>query len=312
MDGVINVLKPPGMTSHDVVDFVRRTLGVKRAGHTGTLDPGAAGVLPVCVGKATRVSEYLLGSDKAYRAVMVLGVVTDTHDAQGRVEAVHDPSGVTRADVERALGGFRGVIRQVPPMISAGKHAGERLYRLARRGVVVERAPRTVTVMALELVSFQPGPAARAILDIACSKGTYVRTLCHDIGQVLGCGAYLDFLVRTRHGPFVQEEAVTIEELEQAARDGTVARYVLAPGAALAFLPEVTLRPDESRRLALGIAPAPRPLAVLPPEVVAGGRPAGRLVRLSTADGALAALARLYPARGEGGLMGFRLEKVLL
>lgn len=312
MDGVINILKPPGMTSHDVVDLVRRILGVKRAGHTGTLDPGAAGVLPVCVGKATRVSEYLLGSDKGYRAVMVLGVATDSHDAQGRVEAVRDASGVQRSDLERVLEGFRGVIGQVPPMISAGKHEGERLYRLARRGVVVERAPRTITVMALELVSFQPGPRARAVLDIACSKGTYVRTLCHDIGQALGCGAYLDFLVRTRHGPFVQEEAVTLEELEQAAGAGTAGRLMMSPAAALAFLPKVTLRPAEATRLAHGVAPAPRSPAALPAELTAGGRPAGRLVRLCTADGTLAAVARVYPEPGAGGLLGFRLEKVLL
>lgn len=307
MDGVLNLLKPPGMTSHDVVDFVRRTLGVRRAGHTGTLDPGAAGVLPVCVGRSTRVSEYLLGCDKAYRALMVLGVTTDSHDAQGRVLATADASGIGREDVERALAGFRGTILQVPPMISAARVGGERLYRLARQGRTVERQPREVTVSTLELVAWRPGPRPAAYLDIVCSKGTYVRTLCHDLGRVLGCGAYLHFLVRTAHGPFRQEDSVTLEELAEAAAQGQPERYLIPAARALSFLPGVTLRPEEARRVAHGMPPFPRGAA----ELAVSGPLAGRLVRLCSPAGDLVAIARAYPQHREGSLVGFRLEKVL-
>lgn len=296
------------MTSHDVVAFVRRLLGVKRAGHTGTLDPGAAGVLPVCIGRATRVSEYLLGTDKAYRAVMVLGVTTDSQDAQGRVVETADASGVTREDLEAVLGGFRGVIRQVPPMVSAARHQGERLYRLARRGEQVERAPRDVTVSTLTLVNWQPGERPQAVLDITCSKGTYVRTLCHDVGQALGCGAYLDFLVRMRHGPFRQEESVTLEELADAVREGDASSLVVSSSEALAFMPRVQVRGEEARRLGNGCAPLPRGAA----ELAAAGPIAGRLVRLCGPDGRLLAVARVYPDQREPSLVAFRLEKVLV
>lgn len=308
LDGVLNLLKPPGMTSHDVVDFVRRTLGVRRAGHTGTLDPGAAGVLPVCVGRATRVSEYLLGTDKTYRAVMVLGVITDTQDAQGHVVATADASGVTREAVEAALDEFRGPIRQVPPMVSAARHQGERLYRLARRGETVERAPRDVTVSSLTLADWRPGARARAVLDVTCSKGTYVRTLCHDLGQALGCGAHLDFLVRMRHGPFRQEESATLEELADTVREGDVARLLVTPAQALAFMPRIAVRGEEARRLTHGIAPLSRGAA----ELVFAGPIAGRLVRLCGPDDRLLAIARAYPDQRDPEMVAFRLEKVLV
>lgn len=308
LDGVLNLLKPPGMTSHDVVDFVRRLMGIKRAGHTGTLDPGAAGVLPVCIGRATRISEYLLGSDKAYRAVMVLGVTTDTQDAQGRTVATADASGVTREALEAALCGFRGLIRQVPPMVSAARHQGERLYRLARRGELVERAPRDVTISTLTLVDWRPGKRPQAVLDITCSKGTYVRTLCHDLGQVVGCGAYLDFLVRVRHGPFRQEESATLEELADAVREGDAPRLVVPSAQALAFMPRVAVRGEEVHRLANGAAPLPRNAA----ELAAAGPIAGRLVRLCGPDGRLLAVARVYPDQRDPALVAFHIEKVLV
>lgn len=307
MNGVLNLLKPPGMTSHDVVDVVRRLLGVRRAGHTGTLDPGAAGVLPVCVGRATRVSEYLLGSDKVYRAVMVLGVSTDTQDAQGTVVSRRDASGVTREALEAVLPRFRGLVRQVPPMVSAARVEGERLYRKARRGETVERVPREVTIARLDLAAWRPGRHPSAVLDIVCSKGTYVRTLCEDLGEALGCGAYLHFLVRAGHGPFRQEESVTLEELGDAVRSGDPRRHLLPTARALSFLPGVTLRPEEARRVAQGQAPPPRRAG----EVVFDGPPAGRLVRLCDAGGELLAVARAYPGGGEGGWIAFRLEKVL-
>lgn len=307
MHGVLNILKPPGPTSHDVVRFVRKTLGVRKAGHTGTLDPGAAGVLPVCVGRATRISEYLLGSDKGYRAVMVLGLSTDTYDAQGKVTRAADAAAVSEDDLRSVLQRFQGVLRQVPPMVSAVKHQGERLYQLARQGKTVERPARVISVHTLDLISWHPGRRARAILDIVCSKGTYVRSLCHEIGESAGCGAYLDFLVRTRHGPFDQENSVTLEELAAATATGDVGRYLVPPSQALAFMPEVRLRQDEVLRLVNGVAPASRSAAGL----VADGPLAGRAVRLCDEAGCLVAVARVYPAPDSPGLVGFRLEKVL-
>lgn len=296
------------MTSHDVVDFVRRLTGIKKAGHTGTLDPGAAGVLPICLGRATRLSEYILGSDKAYRAVMVLGITTDTQDAQGRVEAVRDSSAVTLVALEAVLDQFRGIILQVPPMVSAARHDGERLYRLARQGRTVERPARAVTIRSLDVVAWRAGSRAMAVLDIVCTKGTYVRAICHDVGQALGCGAYLDFLVRTRHGPFQLEDSVTLEELTDAAAAGAMDRFLLSPGRALAFLPQVILRDEEVRRLANGIPPAPRQAGEVsvPPPL------AGRLIRLVTPRGDLLAVARLYPERTETALLGIHLEKVFV
>lgn len=310
-NGVLNVLKPPGMTSHDVVDEVRRLFGLRRVGHAGTLDPGAAGVLPVCLGRATRISEYLLGSDKEYRALLALGASTDTHDAQGTLLAEHDASTVTREALEEVLDQFRGTIRQVPPMVSAARHLGQRLYELAREGVDVDRPSRAVTVYRLELVGWWPGRRARAVLDLACSKGTYVRTLCHDIGAALGVGGYLHFLVRTRHGPFSQEGAVTLEELTASVREGEPTRHLLPPARALDFLPALELRPEEAERVRNGMPPLPRRLARLDPELArARGGVAGRLVRLLE-GGDLLGLARLYPQPGGADAVAFRLEKVL-
>lgn len=308
MDGVLNLLKPPGMTSHDVVDFVRKTMSLRRVGHTGTLDPGAAGVLPICLGRATRISEYLLGSDKTYRAVLVLGVETDTYDAQGRIMFRADASGIVRDDLEQALVHFRGIIEQVPPMVSAARHQGERLYRLARKGATVERLPRRVRVSRLDLVDWKPGERARAVLDIVCSKGTYVRNICHDLGKILGCGGYLDFLVRVRHGPFRQSESITLEELADAVIAGREGSIIVSMVDALSFLPRITLAGEEVRRVGHGQSPAARSAAVL----AADGPATGRLVRLCAPDDSLVAVARVYPCPGEGTLLSFSLEKVLV
>lgn len=310
-NGVLNVLKPPGMTSHDVVDEVRRLFGLRRVGHAGTLDPGAAGVLPVCLGRATRISEYLLGSDKEYRAVLALGAITDTHDAQGTLVREADASRVTAEALEEVLRDFRGTIRQVPPMVSAARHLGHRLYELAREGREVERQSRAVSVYSLELVRWWPGRRARAVLALACSKGTYVRTLCHDIGEALGVGGYLHFLVRTRHGPFSQEGAVTLEELAAAVREGAAGRHLIPPARALDFLPAVELRPEEVERVRHGMPPLPRLAARLGAGVGLRGGLAGRLVRLLDGTGELVGLARLYPQPRGGESVGFRLEKVL-
>jgi tRNA pseudouridine55 synthase len=211
VNGVLVLDKPPGMSSAAAVDKVKRQLRAKRAGHGGTLDPIATGVLAVCLGEATKVAQYLLADDKAYRAELVLGKVTDTLDRTGIVTEEHDASAVTRAQIEAALAGRRGEQDQVPPMFSAIKQDGVRLYKQARRGVEVERAPRRIRIDQLELVAYE---GTRVTLEIACSKGTYVRSLVDDLGRDLGCGAYLAELRRTRSGLFSIAEAQQLTALD--------------------------------------------------------------------------------------------------
>jgi tRNA pseudouridine55 synthase len=199
------------MSSAAAVDKVKRQLRAKRAGHGGTLDPIATGVLAVCLGEATKVAQYLLADDKAYRAELVLGKVTDTLDRTGIVTEEHDASAVTRAQIEAALAGRRGEQDQVPPMFSAIKQDGVRLYKQARRGVEVERAPRRIRIDQLELVAYE---GTRVTLEIACTKGTYVRSLVDDLGRDLGCGAYLAELRRTRSGLFSIAEAQQLTALD--------------------------------------------------------------------------------------------------
>ncbi len=234
------VNKPPGMSSHDVVAWARRLFGIRKIGHTGTLDPGAAGVLVLAVGAATKVLEFMEGDSKAYRAECTLGVASDSQDKSGQIVSVTSCAPSTEA-IKEALRSLTGRIQQIPPMTSAVKHQGKRLYELARQGKEVERKPREVVISSLQLRDARPGvtvqqvslstlveeftPAnrtdsvptgagARLMLDIACSRGTYVRTLCHDLGRILGCGAYMSFLLRTASGGFTLEHSRTLQEWE--------------------------------------------------------------------------------------------------
>ncbi len=215
MDGILNIDKPPGITSFGVVARVKRLSGERHVGHTGTLDPDATGVLLVCLGRGTRIVEFLVDATKTYRADIELGTATDTYDSSGQVTQTGDPSGIDRAKLESALGAFRGLIRQTPPMYSAVKHQGRPLYKLARAGVEVERKSRPVTIHRLELIAWQPPSAT---LEVECSKGTYIRSLAHDLGQALGCGAHLTGLVRTRCGLFDISDAVSMPQLEESFR----------------------------------------------------------------------------------------------
>jgi len=221
MHGVLNVLKPPGMTSHDAVAFVRRELQIKRVGHTGTLDPAAAGVLPICVGQATRLVEYLQSGTKEYIAEMTFGFETDTCDAVGKTIAEGDVSSVNLETLRTTLDSFRGEIIQTPPLFSAIKKDGKKLYDLAREGFSddeIEIPTRGVTISGLHATQFFADAnksqwRPRAILKIECSGGTYIRSLVRDIGRTLGCGATMTFLVRTRSGAFGIENAKTLEEI---------------------------------------------------------------------------------------------------
>jgi tRNA pseudouridine55 synthase len=212
VDGILNLNKPKGWTSHDVVARVRRLTGVRRVGHAGTLDPMATGVLLICLGKATRIAEYLVAGRKRYSATLRLGISTDSHDADGRVTA-EAPVTADLAAVEEALSRFRGPIEQVPPMISAIKKDGQRLYELARRGVEVERPPRAVEIYGLHLVDWAP---PKLTIDVTCSSGTYIRAIARDLGRDLGCGAHLTALTRTASGDFTLTDAIELATLVDA------------------------------------------------------------------------------------------------
>lgn len=245
LKGILLVDKPAGMTSHDVVDHVRKAAGIRRVGHTGTLDPAATGLLILCVGSATRLSEYLTGLDKVYEGYMRLGVVTDSYDMDGQVLEENEVPDLTRAQIQEAMDEFTGQIAQVPPMVSAVKVGGQRLYKLARKGETVERKPREVTVKEFAVLDYD-APLVR--FRVRCTSGTYVRSLCHDVGRGLGCGATLDSLRRTAVGRHTVDSAATLEELST---PEDVRRHLVPMGQAL-DLPEVVLRPRGERTLASG------------------------------------------------------------
>ena len=284
MDGVLVCDKPAGMTSHDVVARVRRLAGQRRVGHGGTLDPPATGVLVLALGRATRLLPFLPTEPKRYLAEVSFGAETDTLDAAGTVTATADPAGVDEARLRAALAGFVGPQLQVPPMVSAIKVGGERLYAKSRRGEQVDRAPRPIVISELELVDFRAGERPRATLAVACSGGTYVRSLAADLGRALGTLAHLAALRRTAVGRFTERDAHTLAELEELAAGagegaggpgaGKLVAAVLDPAAAMASVVTRALDGEEAAALANGRALAPTGR----PGPVAAVGPDGRLV----------------------------------
>ena len=225
MNGIILVDKPIGKTSHDMVYLVRRLTGIKKVGHTGTLDPDATGVLPVCIGKATKVCDMLTASDKRYTAELILGKTTDTQDASGSVLTESEVN-VTAESVHNIIEEFIGEIEQIPPMFSAIKKDGKKLYELARKGITVEREPRKVTIHSIDILAINLEMNSVTI-DVACSKGTYIRTLCEDIGNRLGCGAYMNTLRRTMSGGFDIKDCYTVDRLREIADDRKIAEILI-------------------------------------------------------------------------------------
>jgi tRNA pseudouridine55 synthase len=294
MNGILSILKPPGMTSHDVVAFVRGLSGAK-AGHAGTLDPAAAGVLVVGVGSGTRLLEFLTGADKTYRAEITLGLTTDTQDAEGEVLSERDASEITEADVREALVRLTGRIFMVPPMYSAIKQDGRKLYELARKGETVAREPREAHIRSLELRQFDPGHRATAVVDVACSSGTYVRSLAETLGENLGCGGCLTFLLRTSVGPYRLADAVALEELRAAMKGGDAGGYLQSGTEALADMPAVTVDGPVALRLSQGCSQR------------LDYSPATGTVRVMTPDGKLLCIAEV---QAEAGAYTVRPRKV--
>ncbi len=283
MDGILNIDKPQGITSYRVVSLVKRLSGERRVGHAGTLDPLATGVLPVCLGQATRIVEFLADATKTYRADIELGVTTDTYDAAGAVTRREDPSHIHREQVESALASFRGAIRQTPPMYSAVRYQGKKLYQLARAGITVERKSRPATIHRLLILDFQP---PLVTIEVACSKGTYIRSLAHDLGQVLGCGASLKSLVRLSYGPFHIENAVSVPQLEDAFRHGQWAHLVHPADSVLSAWPAVAVDEVTAEAIRNGATVA------LPLEPSGG-----RYCRTYTADGHFLGVLRFDPEK---------------
>lgn len=213
MNGVINIYKNTGMTSFDVVAMVRRVAKMKKVGHTGTLDPAASGVLPVCLGKATKIIDYIMENKKVYRVNLKLGMVTDTYDLEGEVLREKDASHITNDEILNCINSFVGTIDQVPPMYSALKQNGVRLYELARQGIEVHREARKITIYSIENIKIESNDNIQ--MDVCCSKGTYIRSLCYDIGEKLNVGATMTALERIQNGPFTKEEAINIEDLTE-------------------------------------------------------------------------------------------------
>jgi tRNA pseudouridine55 synthase len=242
ISGVLVVDKPVGMTSHDVVQAVRTGTGLRRAGHTGTLDPRASGVLVILVGPAVRLSEFVSASDKRYQAIIRLGSTTDTFDADGKFTNSDEPVNITEDQFEKVLSTFIGEIEQTPPPYSAVKVQGRKAYDMARQGEEVELAPRKITVHHLEVLEWAP---PEVVIDVHCSSGTYVRSLANDLGNVLGCGAYLVGLRRTKSGRFSLRDATPLRKLQEAFHAGNWYQYLIPAAEALAEWTAVELSPDE-------------------------------------------------------------------
>lgn len=273
--GFLNIDKPTGMTSHDVVAKIRRQLQVKKVGHAGTLDPLATGVLVICLGYATRLSEYAMASTKKYRALVQLGITTNTYDAEGEILAEHTIDTISRVDVESALAQFIGTIEQLPPMYSAIKQGGRKLYELARAGKIVERESRSVTIETIILGEWTP---PQFVLEVTCSAGTYIRSLAHDLGQALGVGAHLAGLTRVASGAFTLDQAVPLANL---LNEAAWQRYVLPPDTVLTHLPALILTAMEVASIQQG-----RPI------IHAGEISDATLARAYTPDGNLIAVLK--------------------
>lgn len=251
IDGIILLDKPLGMTSNHALQHVKRLYNAEKAGHTGSLDPLATGLLPICFGEATKYSQHLLDADKVYRTKMRLGQKTTTADAEGEVTLERAIPSLTPADIERVLAQFRGTLQQIPSMFSALKKDGKPLYELARQGIEVEREARTIHIYRLELLSVEP---LFWELEVACSKGTYIRNLVEDIGEALGCGAHVVELRRLASGPFQLQDDLTLDHLREVAEHGFEAldALLLAPWAAMADKPKITLTENTTYYLMQG------------------------------------------------------------
>lgn len=262
MDGVVNIHKLPGLTSFGVVHSVKKILRVKKAGHIGTLDPMAEGVLPICLNQSTKIIQFLTPLTKVYTTCMALGVVTDTQDATGKIVEVKPADEITEEQVRDALQSFVGEQEQIPPMYSAKKKNGIPLYKLARNGITIERKPALIKVYSIEFISKNK---THVTFKAHCSAGTYIRSLCHDVGMKLGCGAHMVHLVRNRVGNFGLETALTLEDLNIAKTGENLAGKIHPVEDVLSFMPEIRVKPEYYKSIINGV-PLPKSCVEASPE----------------------------------------------
>lgn len=258
MTGILNVYKPKGITSHNVVSFVRKQLNIKRVGHTGTLDPLATGVLPVLIGNATKLSDIIMADEKKYRARVTLGITTDTDDSTGEIIEKKDVL-VTEKELNDVVKSFLGETEQIPPMYSAIKVNGQKLYKLARQGVEIERKPRAVTIYDIKISDFD---GVNFDMEVHCSKGTYIRALCRDIGDALGTGAVMDELERTMSGVFTKENSYTFEEIEKCVASGEIEKILLKPDDVLGEFLRVDVTEEFTQKIKNGIRLRPQQINI--------------------------------------------------
>lgn len=292
MNGVINIYKNTGMTSFDVVAMVRKIAKTKKVGHTGTLDPEASGVLPICIGKATKIIDYIMDNKKVYRVNLKLGMVTDTYDLEGKILRETDASYITEDEILNCIKSFVGVIDQIPPMYSALKQNGVRLYELARQGIEVYREPREVTIYSIENIKIESNDNIQ--MDVCCSKGTYIRSLCFDIGEKLKVGATMTALERIQNGPFIKEEAINIEDLtEEILKD-----RIISIEKALNSFEKITVNEKFSKLLKNGVK-------VFDSRMYSESIEFNRLYRVYKDD-------EVFLGLGKRDEKGFKLEKLLI
>ncbi|WP_297056979.1 tRNA pseudouridine(55) synthase TruB [Thermosulfurimonas sp.] len=297
LDGVLVLDKPKDMSSTEAVEKIKRLLRVRKAGHGGTLDPFATGVLPICLNRGTKIAQFILEGDKRYQGALELGIITDTYDLTGEVvERRPVPGELSAEEISRIMEEFVGVLEQVPPPYSAAKYKGRPLYQWARKGITVKKEPKRVEVLSFRLLSFQP---PRVFFEVYCSKGTYVRSLVHELGLRLGCGATLVELRRTQKGPFTLEQALSLEEVKRLHAQGELSSRIISVEEALSFIPALTISSEMARRIRQG---RPFSLSVLGNLIrlqKVARRPRVPWLRLVTERGDLVAVT-YYPDRLSG------------
>lgn len=302
MDGIIVINKPAGRTSHDIVYEVKKTVGAKKAGHTGTLDPLATGVLPICINEATKIAQYLTQDDKEYRATMQLGIRTDTLDIEGNITGRSEPD-VTREDVEKALGRMTGLIEQSPPVFSAVKYKGKALYKWARQGISVQAGARTVEIQRIGVTDFSP---PYVTFEVACSKGTYIRSICSDAGEMLGCGACLTELERTRSGAFTSGMAVSLAGLNIDEKRDIITRKTIPLKDSLPDISSLTIDKSYAARIRDGYQPSVEAMRMYHIPFLA----AGDMIKFVTDEDGLVALGKMICSTEELSHLGDKAQAV--
>ena len=295
MNGILNVFKPKGISSYQTVKEVRNILNISKAGHTGTLDPSASGVLLICMGQATKIAEFLVGMKKHYQGEMILGISTDSQDSEGKIIQKREvKTDINRKRIKDIFQKYEGTICQMPPMFSAAHYKGKRLYHLARKGIEVKRNPKKVKIYQLDLIDFNQKVNPIVKFEVICSKGTYIRTLCNDIGDELGCGAYLSNLVRKKVGNFSIEDSLTLEELK---KDKTLGkRYLISIDSALEELNKITVKSEATKTVLNGGVISSEQIVEIP-EVLKTRK--DKFVKIFDAKGDLLSIGSLIKENGK-------------